>query len=268
MSVIQSIGDIFQIGIGILRTVIADTKAIMVQTGDAATNTVEADYVEWWQHVGFISRPPKAEAGKRSAEAVAIRQHGNDVIIASRDLRGLELAGALQEGETCVYAPGTDGTAQGRILLKADGSVAIYTLEGNAAGGASCTIQVRPSGEIHLASPLGGISITSDKLTLLSAAGSGVECSASGVSIVGNTNIINGSVVLGDATATGVATQASLTSLMGQLALLCTALSTFLNFPTIGALSGGTAQPAALAAATLGATAALPTNYSLMTKAS
>lgn len=261
------LGQYVQVGIGILRTFIADTKAIMAQTGDAATGEVEADNVTWMQHVGLISRPPKPVAGKQSAEAVSLRFHDHDVIVASRDLRGLELAGQLGEGETCIYAAGPDGQGQARLLVKGDGAIAMYALKGNAPGGDSVTMQLLPSGEIHLAGPFGGLSITDGKVTMMTGAGAGVQLDASGVSLLGQTIVANGSVVLGDASGTGVATQASQVPVVAALTALCVALQPFANFPTIAGLSGGTSSAVAGAAAALATVLALPTNYSLSVKA-
>lgn len=262
------LGNYVQVGIGILRTFIADTKAIMAQTGDAATGEVEADNVTWMQHVGLISRPPKPVAGKQSAEAVSLRFHDHDVIVASRDLRGLELAGQLGEGETCIYAAGPDGQGQARLLVKGDGAIAMYALKGNAPGGDSVTMQLLPSGEIHLAGPFGGLSITDGKVTMMTGAGAGVQLDASGVSLLGQTIVANGSVVLGDATATGVVTQGA--PVMALLATLCTTLAAFLNDPlnvSAGAASG-TAKPTAAAATALAAGILVPLNFSTTVKAS
>lgn len=154
--------DVFRVGIGILRTVIGDTGAILAQTGDAATDSTETDRVAWWQQVGFLSRPSKAEAGKKSAEAVVIRLHGHDISIASRDLRGLELAGNLEEGETMIYAPGETGTGQARILLKANGNIAIFTRSGNAENGAGVTIQANADGSIVAQSEHGAMRLDAD----------------------------------------------------------------------------------------------------------
>jgi hypothetical protein len=264
-----TISGLVHVGLDILTTTVnAVTKRILAQFGDVVKESTETDGAEWWQHVGLASRPSKPQPGKQAAQAVVLKTSDRDVAIASVDQRGLSLYGNLDHGETCLYAAGEDGNAQARVLLKKDGTVAIYTLQGNAAGGASITIQVRPNGEIHMASPLGGLSIVNGKLTLLSASGSGIEMSASGVRILGATNTINGSVVLGDATATGVATQQSQLLMTASLIAACAALQAFFNFPAIAALSGGTAQPAAAAVAALGVTAALPTNYSLKVKAS
>lgn len=264
----MSIGELFRVGIGVLRTYIAETGAVMAQTGDAATEFVDRDDVMWWQHIGFISRPSKPKLKQAAAEVVKLIRGSYDVIIASRDLRGLKLAGSLKEGETCIYAAGENGDGQARILLKGDGTVAIYTLTGNADGGESVTIQVRPSGEIHIASPLGGVSITDGKITLISKAGSGLQLDADGFKTIGQNAIIGGNVTLGDATATGVATQASLTPLFVALAGLCTTLTTFVN-----SAAGVPATPAVQAAVATACTAvttalALPTTFSQSTKAS
>ena len=72
----------------------------------------------------------------------------------------------------------------------------------------------------------------------------------------------------GDTLATGVATQTSQAAFVAALVAFVAAAQAFFNFPGIAALSGGTAQPAAAAAAALATTAVLPTNYSLRTKAS
>jgi len=194
-----SLASMFQIGVDVLRTVrSAATRSIVAQTGNVVGETTDADQVEWWQHVGFLSRPSKADSGRKAAQAVVIRRGDHDVAVASKDERGQELAGNLLDGETCIYAPGEDGTGQARVLLKANGSVAIFTAKDNQAGGAGVTINVNADGTIYLASELGGVAITADKITVLSAAGSGVEFSSSGATMIGNVvNVNAGSVNLG-----------------------------------------------------------------------
>jgi hypothetical protein len=261
--------ELFQVGVDILNTSISTkTKKILASTGaNVGQGQGDADNVEWWQHVGFASRPAKPVKGKQAAQAITIRNGTYDCAIASQDLRGLDLYGNLGYGETCVYAAGEDGNSQGRMLMKSDGSVALYTLQGNAPGGSSVTVQVLPSGNINIAGPFGGIQIANGTLKIVSGAGAGVQLDSSGVSLLGQTIIANGSVVLGDASATGVATQLSMTPFMVALIALCAALQPFCAFPTISALSGGTAQAVQTAAAALATTAALPTTFSLKVKA-
>ena len=258
-----------QVGFDILNTTVdKTTKKITCQLGSVVGKTVDTDGAEYWQQVGFASRPPKPDAGKEAAQAVSIKGGDRDTVIATQDLRGLKLYGSLEHGETCIYAAGEDGKGQARILLKKDGSVALYTLQGNDENGQSCTIQLLPSGEIHLATPFGGISITDGKMTLLSASGAGVECSASGVSLLGQTIVANGSVMLGDATATGVATQVSMLPMFLAMQAMFTAMQAFFNAPSVQAISAGTAAPMVPLIAAVQAIMALPTTFSLKVKAS
>lgn len=72
---------------------------------------------------------------------------------------------------------------------------------------------------------------------------------------------------LGDETATGVATQLSMTAFMTALVTFLTASQAFYNAPAVAVLSTATAQAAAAAAAALAVTAVLPTNFSLRVRA-
>jgi len=138
-----SLSGLFQAGIDILHTAVnATTKKILIQTGSVTKQTTETDNVEWWQHVGFASRPSQPDPGKSAAQGFVVRGGDYDMCIASQDLRGLALYGNLADGETCLYAGGKDGNAQARLLLKADGSISAYTRKGNTASGAGMVIQV------------------------------------------------------------------------------------------------------------------------------
>lgn len=121
----QTLSSVFQVGLDILSTVRdAVTKTILANLGDVVSEQSESDEAEWWQHVGFASRPSAPnKLGRTAAQCVALRTGGRDAVIASRDLRGQALAGNLQPGETCIYAAGETGTAQARVLLKKDGSI-------------------------------------------------------------------------------------------------------------------------------------------------
>ena len=136
---------LFSFGIDILKTAVDKaTRAITAQIGDVVQEVTEADGAEWWQHVGLISRPPKPVAKKRAAQALAVRRRDHDVVFASRDLRGLELAGELDDGETCLYAAGPEGEAQGRVLIKKNGSINLYTRAGNTKSGKGMVVSVDP----------------------------------------------------------------------------------------------------------------------------
>lgn len=134
---VPSVGQLFLIGVGILNTTVdLLKKTLLAQLGSASTSTttsggagtVVSDGAEWWQHVGFCSRPPNPASGA-SAQAIAVRQSDRDVIIASRDNRANALQAVIGPGETCLYAAGADGSGQARLVLKGDHSVALISTD-------------------------------------------------------------------------------------------------------------------------------------------
>ena len=192
----KNLGNIIDVGLDILNTVLdATTGSILMQLGNVIAQTVDSDNVASWQHVGFLSRAPNPVAGQAAAQAIIFRQSGGDVTVAERDLRGQKLAATLGPGETVLYAAGPAGTSQGRVMLKGDGTVAFYTAQGNAEGGASCVVQLAPDGSIYLTSPLGGITLTSDGIGL--ACGSAaIRLKTSGdIDIMGTSINLNGQQV-------------------------------------------------------------------------
>lgn len=113
----KDIGSIHDIGADILSSEISSNGAISVQYGDSVNEEVRGDGAEWWQHVGFASRPSNATSGSPSCQAVVIDQSDYPVVVASRDLRSASLAGQLGPGETAVYAAGPDGQGSPRVYL-------------------------------------------------------------------------------------------------------------------------------------------------------
>lgn len=131
-------------GLGVLNTVRdAVTNTILAMIGDEITEapTID-DKAEWWQHIGFASRPAKPEKGKAGPQVVILRGSERDACIASRDTRAHPLYGSLDYGETSIYAAGPDGTGQARVMLKGNGGVHIYTREGNTPEGVGMVIQL------------------------------------------------------------------------------------------------------------------------------
>ncbi len=194
--------DLFHFGIDILKTVVdATTRTIVAQIGDVVHEVNEGDGAEWIQHIGFISRPGKPVAKKCAAQGWAIRRRGRDVVFASRDLRGLELAGEIDDGETCVYAAGPDGESQGRILIKKNGSINLYTRKGNTKTGAGMVVAIDPMTDtISIVNSKGfGLVIDGDgvKLTSKGAAVSLTEAGAASVIGKGATQIDGKTVTLG-----------------------------------------------------------------------
>jgi hypothetical protein len=193
----------------VLKTVIESaTKSVLAQLGDVLQKITEADNAEWYQHVGFISRPSKAVSGQKAAECIAVGRRDRYAVIASRDLRGQDLAGSLADGETCLYAGGSTGTAQGRILIKADGSINIYSRQGNTSAGQGMAIMVTPSSDtISIVNSTGkGIIINSDGVTI-TAGDSGLVLQSNGdlkLIAKAKAQIDGAGIVLGSVALTGV----------------------------------------------------------------
>jgi len=163
---------LFKVGIDILTTTVnATTKKILAQLGSVTEETTDTDNAEWWQHVGFASRPPKPQAKKQAAQALTFTSSDHDVIFASQDLRGLELYGSLAHGETCVYAAGEDGEAQARALFKKNGSIALYTRVGNTSNGAGMIVQ---------------LDAENDAIRITNGAGHGIIIDGDGVRVFAN----------------------------------------------------------------------------------
>lgn len=194
---------IFYNGLDILRTDVEGPNTIMAQVGDATSGS-SPEPCEWWQHVGFASRPSEVSgSGNNSdaAQAIVINRTDYDIVIASRDTRFQDIYGALKPGETCIYATGTDGKAQGRVLLKKDGSINLFSRKGNTSDGKAMGIFIDPGADtITILNSKGygliigpdGVSVTAkDSALLLKSSG---DCSLIGK---GKTQIDGGGICLG-----------------------------------------------------------------------
>jgi hypothetical protein len=125
---VTQIEDLVTPGADILGTSQDQSGTILAQTGDVLAEDVASDGAEWWQHVGFASRPAKAEAGKAACNGITINRGTHDCVIASRDLRGSGVYGTLGEGETCVYAPGPSNQGTAKVLLQSNGTTEQITI--------------------------------------------------------------------------------------------------------------------------------------------
>jgi hypothetical protein len=192
-----SINGIFAIGVDILKTVRDTvTNTILAQIGSVTEEYSASDNAEWWQHVGLSSRPSVPVAKTSAAQAIAIRCSDRDRVIASRDVRGQQIYGQLGDGETCLYAGGTDGKAQGRVFVKANGNVCMYTAQGNAVGGQSVTLQTNADGSIVAANQYGAITLSSAGLKIAIGTTAGITIDMQGnVAIIGLAIALNGSSV-------------------------------------------------------------------------
>lgn len=259
------IGKFIRVGVGILRTVLADTGAVIAQIGDAASNQVEADGAAWWQQIGLLSRPSKADAGKQSAEGVVVRLHGHDAVIASRDLRGIDLAGNIREGETCLYGGGADGTAQGRVMIKQNGSIVMFTTSDNTADGEAVYFRVSPTA-FEFVAPWGVMKFDSSGFHVNHASGSRFDLGgiagmpapldqiSSYVRVQAGSFVANatcqslGADVGGQPLASATAIKSAIAILQGEIAALQFAIAKIVMVPPVSADT--TAVAAASSAAT------------------
>jgi len=206
---VAPLGALIDKGVDVLSTVLdATTKRIFAYLGDVKAEDGDSDRAEWIQWPGFVSRPGKAIAGKSAAQAVRVRCSGGDVIVACRDARTLEMYGQLDDGETGLCAGGPDGTAQGRILIKKDGSVNAYTRVGNTSGGAGMVIQIDPANNaIRILNGDGhGIIIDSDGVKI-TAKNAGITLGADGsakVIATAQAQLDGASIMIGSVAVPGV----------------------------------------------------------------
>lgn len=264
---------LIQIGFDILTTTInSATKKILAQLGDVQKESSDTDNAEWWQHVGFASRPPKPQKGKKAAQACVIKAGDHDVIIASQDLRGLELYGQLGHGESCMYAPGEDGEAQGRILVKGNGSINLFTKAGNDSGGAGMGIFINPDGSISIAGSEGNaVLLKADGSVNVFNASGGIQVKADGhvkIASSSKVEISGGSITLGGPAAlplaVGPQVVTAITALQTQVAMQAAAWAALgaLSGPILGAMLQPIAAP--IAGATVAGTLAVSTASSLI----
>jgi hypothetical protein len=246
----------------VLHTSVSEkTNRIVAQIGSVVGRTVDGVNAEWWQHIGFKSRPSKPIGGKSSARVVAVRRGAVDAIIATEDDRGLELFGNLADGESCVYAAGDDGKAQARITLKGDGSINIYTTDTNTSDGTSVYLRVAPD-ELAFVAPWGRIKFDSTGLHITHASSAsfdmgGITLPSPFDKIASYIKMQAGTVSTSSSAqsfgvgapvplANAPAMQAAIAALQSQINILVTALTSV----AAGAAPGGGAGAAAIATMT------------------
>src|SRR3990167_5738707 len=164
-----------KVGVDILTTTVNKTTGkILAQVGSVTEQTTDGDNVEWWQHVGWASRPSKPDAGKKAAQGLTLSAGDHDVCIASQDVRCLDQYGNLDFGEFCAYAAGEDAKAQARIIGKKDGSVTLFTTDDNTKDGKSVYFRVAPDGFMWVA-PWGKLVFDATGFHLLHASGASFD---------------------------------------------------------------------------------------------
>lgn len=206
------------------------TKRVVACVGDVnGQGQTESEGVRVIQQWGFASRPSKPDANqKKAAQAIVVSSGGAENAIAGQDLRSLPIYGSLAEGETCIYAAGETGSAQARVLLKANGSINLYTVAGNASGGKSMGVFIHPDGSINLTAPSGNAVLIGDDGSIKIFNGSGgVQIKADGsIKIAGSSQVAvsAGSVAIGGPAGLPIAiapqTVTAITALQTQITAL------------------------------------------------
>jgi hypothetical protein len=173
-----NVSELFRLGAAVLKTTVDTvTNTILAQLGSIADEYVYADDADWYQHVGFASRPSQPVKNKSAAECVSIIGD-REVVIASRDLRGLAIYGNMNDGETCVYAGGSDGNAQARVYCRADGSVTLMTTDTNTGpdkGGQVVALRISPQGGLEFTSQWGSMVLDKTGFHVKTAAGPRID---------------------------------------------------------------------------------------------
>ncbi len=282
---------LFKVGVDILTTTVNRvTGKILAQVGSVTEQTTDGDNIEWWQHVGWASRPSKPDAGSKAAQGLLVSCGDHDVCIASQDVRCLDQYGNLDFGEFCAYAAGEDGLAQGRIIGKKDGSVAIFTTDDNTKAGRSVYFRVSPDGFLFVA-PFGTLRFDETGFHLLHASGASFDLGAIGglpapLDVIGSYIKMQAGTIQGSGSAQSfgsgtpsplalqVPTAAAIAGLQAQITALQAAIAIFAapSNPGIatadpllvgaGLLAAATTGAAVGIAATTAATALLPATTS------
>lgn len=174
-------------GLDILRTDRETNGALTAQLGDVVSEEQSSGVAEWWQHVGFASRPKNPDAGKAAAQAVVLSRSNGDAVIGSRDARGFTLYGSLDEGETVVYA----SKGQAKVLLKNTGEIVMFSTVDNQAGGQSVMLSVGPEG-FKVTTPWGQIVLNEDGLQFNVQDGAVGKANLSMAKSNGNVTVVSG----------------------------------------------------------------------------
>jgi hypothetical protein len=158
MNIGDIIGSLFSFGRDVMSaTIDSVTGIVSAQFGDAVAGVAESSNCEVWQQWGYASLPSPPSAGQNGAQAIAIKRGVLDIIFGGRDARAGQIYGNLKAGEVCVFATGVDGNGQGRVLLKQDGSVTLFTTDSNTKSGNAVFFRVSPTDGLTFSSPWGSM---------------------------------------------------------------------------------------------------------------
>lgn len=118
------------------------TGAISAQLGDIKSGDVDEADAPVFQSWGLLALPAAPIPGVSAPEAVVLKHPAGDVVIAGRSVRSAAIAGLIAQGESCVFADGS----QACTLYKLDGSIVQFTTHDNTKDGRSVYSRISPNG--------------------------------------------------------------------------------------------------------------------------
>lgn len=131
----------------VLRTQVTDDGVVMLNIGDARGEISADERVPLFQAPGVLSLPSNPTPGSGGAEVMVLETSAGYIGIAARDNRKASLAGNIKQGETIVFASGSQACS----IYKNDGSITHLTTHDNNPTGQSVYSRVSRSGFIELA---------------------------------------------------------------------------------------------------------------------
>lgn len=154
---------------------------------DLGPDADESAPVDWWQHYGFLSRPPA------DAETLALRVGSQVFGIASRALAAAGVFGKMSEGDVAVYSIGGNV-----IRLNANGSISVLVPTAN---GKQLVARFDPkgAGEIKIVNGAGmAIEMSEASGVVINAGQKDVTIACKNFQVIGTaTNLNTASVKLG-----------------------------------------------------------------------
>lgn len=116
------------------------TGAITAQIGDVGSGEVLDPAAPVFQAWGFLSLPAPPVPGVSAPESIALKAGSGDILVAGRSVRSAAIAGLIKQGETAIYADGS----QAVILEKLDGSINLLTTHDNTNTGRNVQFRIEP----------------------------------------------------------------------------------------------------------------------------
>lgn len=184
--------------------------SITLNLGVAESGEMQSQQAELWSVPGIISVPvlPTQATNNTDAAQVLYYNHPDqNIAFAMRDTRSQSIAGNINPGETCVYAPG----GQARVLLKNDGTINMVTTSDNTPNGTNMQFSFGPAGW-YVVMPWGKLSFDQAGFRVSNSSGASFNLMSTSDPTTGNAimmsagscTINSGMIVLGTPVTTSV----------------------------------------------------------------